>query len=201
MFVYRTALELYCIIIHICTLSTTIKNNNNNYRPISILPAFSKLLKKIVCNRLVNFLEAQHLMYEHQYGFRKKHCTIHPILQLLKDISKANDRKSKDITSAVFLDLSKAFDTISHKILLQKLEFYGIRGICKNWFANYLFNRKQYTEIKGNKSSYLDITTGVPQGSILGPILFLIYKNYIYKCSTLKIALFCRCYHSLPVRA
>ena len=162
----------------------------NNYRPISILPAFSKLLEKIVCNRLVNFLEVQHLMYEHQYGFRKKHCTIHPILQLLKDISTANDRKSKDITLAVFLDLSKAFDTISHKILLQKLEFYGIRGICKNWFANYLSNRKQYTEIKGNKSSYLDITTGVPQGSILGPILFLIYINDIHKCSTLKLLCF-----------
>ena len=151
----------------------------NNYRPISILPAFSKLLEKLVCNRLVNFLETHDLLYKHQYGFRQNHTTAHPILQLLKDISNANDKNSKDVTLAVFLDLSKAFDTINHKILINKLEHYGIRGICKNWFANYLCNRTQYTDIDGFQSSRMLISTGVPQGSILGPVLFLVYINDI----------------------
>ena len=82
----------------------------------------------------------------------------------LNDISTANDNKSKDITLAIFLDMSKAFDTISHDILKHKLEHYVIRGICKDWFASYLTNRSQYTEINGKKLTYLNINTGVPQG-------------------------------------
>ena len=120
---------------------------------------------------IVNFLETHDLLYKHQYGFHQNHTTAHPILQLLKDISNDNDKNSKDVTLAVFLDLSKAFDTISHKILINKLEHYGIRGICKNWFANYLCNRLQYTDIDGFQSSRMHISTGVPQGSILGPVL------------------------------
>ena len=121
---------------------------------------------------------------------RQNHTTAHPILQLLKDISNANDKNSKDVTLAVFLDLSKAFDTISHKILINKLEHYGIRGICKNWFANYLYNRTQYTDIDGFQSSRMHSGTGVPQGSILGPVLFLVYINDIYKCSTINLLCF-----------
>ena len=155
----------------------------NNYRPIRILPAFSKLLKKLVCNRRVN-LDTHDLLYKHQYGFRQDHTTAHPILQLLKDISNANDTNSKDVTIAVFLDLSKAFDTISHKILINKLEHYGIRGICKNWFANYLSNRTQYTDIDGSQSLC------IPQCTILGPVLFLVYINDIYKCSTINLLCF-----------
>ena len=143
-------------------------------RPISILPAFSKILEKLVSIRLIHFLESQNILYQHQYGFRQNYSTIHPIFHLLNDICTANDNKSKDITLAIFLDMSKAFDTISHEILIHKLEHYDIRGICKDWFAGYLTNRSQYTEINGHKSTYLNINTGVPQGSILGPILFLI---------------------------
>ena len=90
----------------------------------------------------------------------------------------------------VLLDMSKAFDTISHDILIHKLEHYGIRGICKDWFASYLTNPSQYTEINGQQSTYLKINTGVPQGSILGPILFLIYVNDINNSSNLNILCF-----------
>ena len=137
----------------------------NNYIPISILPAISKIMENIVCNRLIVFLEKYNILYKHQYGFRAKHSTVHPILHLLKDISIANDKITKDPTLAVFLDISKAFDTVDHGILLYILNFYGIRGLSNKWCASYLSNRKQYTEIHKCKSSKKNITTGVSQGS------------------------------------
>lgn len=94
----------------------------NNYRPISLLPTFSKILEKIVCKRLVSFIDSNNLFYKHQYGFRKKRETIHPIIHFLYDIADHNDNTSKDVTMGLFLDLSKAFDTISHNILLKKLK-------------------------------------------------------------------------------
>ena len=135
-------------------------------------------------------MDKHKILYNRQFGFRKKHSTVHPILHLLNDISAANDQQSKDITLAVFLDLSKAFDTIKHETLLYKLDRYGIRGIANKWFKSYLDNRMQYLDFKGSKSDLANITCGVPQGSILGPILFLIYINDINASTKLNLLSF-----------
>ena len=166
------------------------KNVFSNYSPISILPALSKIIEKIVSNRLVNYLEKYNILYKHQYGFRSKHSTIHPILHLLKDKADAIDNISKDITMAEFLDLSKLFDTINHDVLLYKLCHYGIRGISNKWFSSYLSTRKQYIEMNECKSPLITLTHGVPQGSILGLVLFLIYITDISNSTSLNLLSF-----------
>ena len=122
----------------------TSKENDvlSNYRPISVLPSLSKVFKKVMYKRLYNFLETHNILYQSQYWFRKKHSTIHAVTEFVSNTTQALDNKQSTI--AVFLDLSKAFDTIDHNILLTKLKFYGIRGIAHKWFTSYLINRKQY---------------------------------------------------------
>ena len=133
-----------------------------NYRPISILPILSKILEKIVLKRLVDFLNEHNILNKSQFGFRKHHSTTLALIDLIDNISNSLD--NKDYTIGVFLDLSKAFDTINHKILLDKLSYYGICGLPLIWFTNYLSNRQQFVNFNGIHSRMSAITCGAAQG-------------------------------------
>ena len=156
------------------------RNQCNNYRPISILPCISKILERIAYSQLYNFLSKHNIILPSQYGFRKNHSTDLAILDLHDQITTALSKNQYIV--GVLLDLSKAFDTLDHTILLYKLEHNGVRGTPLAWFSDYLSNR-QYTEYENHKSDILDLQCGVPQGSILGPLLFLIYINDITHAS------------------
>jgi hypothetical protein len=151
------------------------RRSMDNYRPISLLSIFSKILEKVVCNRLCSFLETNNILSGAQFGFRPGHSTVHPMVHFVNHVSKALNNKEHSI--AIFCDLRKAFDSCDHDILLRKLSRVGIRGQTLAWFKNYLHNRQQFVTISGHNSSLKLIKLGVPQGSILGPILFLLYIN------------------------
>ena len=165
------------------------RNQPGNYRPISLLSIFDKIMEKLMYKRLSDFLENNNILYEYQFGFRKNHSTSHAVMEVMDSIYQNWD--NHDVTMGIFLDLQKAFDTVNHYILLKKLEIYGIRGIILKWFTSYLTNRRQYTVLQNYESEFECITYGVPQGSVLGPLLFLIYVNDIqYAITNAKIKLF-----------
>lgn len=161
------------------------KNNDatliNNYRPVSILPLFSKIFEKIMYARLMSFINKHNLLYNLQFGFRKGYNTNLALITLIDKLSEALDNGNHVV--GVFLDFSKAFDTVNHNILLKKLNTYGIRGIALKWLSSYLNNRTQYVNFNDENSRYGNIKCGVPQGSVLGPLLYLIYVNDIVNVS------------------
>jgi len=160
----------------------------DNYRPISLLSSISKVLEKIVAEKLIGHLFENDLLYNFQFGFLPKRSTEHNLMQILDFVTKAlNDG---NFCIGVFLDLRKAFDVCSHDILLKKLRKMGIRGTAFEWFKNYLMGRTQRVDINGNLSDALELSISVLQGSILGPILFLCYVNDFWKCTTLFSVLF-----------
>ena len=155
----------------------------SNYRPISLLPQFSKILEKIFYKRLDDFITKQNILCDQQYGFRKNRTTTLALLDFVAEITTAIENKQYVV--GVFLDLKKAFDTVNYEILLTKLESYGIRGMPLTWLTSYLTNRNQYVQIMDCKSKLEQVKCGVPQGSILGPLLFILYVNDMCKVSRL----------------
>ena len=140
----------------------------SNYRPVSVLPVFSKFLEKAVYNRLIRFFDKYEILYNNQYGFGKKSSTSLALLYLHDKITSATDERKH--TVGIFLDLSKAFDTVNHRILLDKLEHFGIRGLALEWIKCCLYNRHHYVEFNGISCSFHEISCGLPQGSALGPL-------------------------------
>jgi len=151
----------------------------SNYRPISIIPYFGKIMEKAVSSRLKTYIEKIAIVYSFQFGFKSGHSTDLALVNFQEVITKAIDENKFSV--GLFLDLAKAFDTVDHKSLIKKLHYYCIRGVNLLWFENYLTDRLQQEQCNGALSSFRAITCGVPQGSNLGSLLFLLYQRFA-KC-------------------
>ena len=147
----------------------------NNYRSISLISNISKIIEKLIHKRLNSFLEQNNIFYPSQLGFRDKHSTSHALIEITDQTKEAYDHGL--YACGVYLDLKKAFDTVNQKILLSKLHHCGVRGIANVWFKLFFANRTQYTNINESNSSPEKVMYDVPQGSVLGLLLFIIFIN------------------------
>ena len=154
----------------------------SNYRPISVLSSVSKIFERCIFNQLIAYLTNNNMISSNQYGFRPGFTTSDCLIDLIEEITSSLDKGLYVVS--LFLDLSKAFDTVNHQILLIKLKYYGLQQSEHNWFQSYLSNRKQQVHVNGVASDTRFISTGVPQGSILGPLLFIIFINDLPKSSS-----------------
>ena len=156
------------------------KFDHRNYRAISLLAVISKIFEKLIYKRIYFYLDQKKLIYSKQFGFRANYSTNHAIISLTEHIRELLDKG--EYVCGVFVDLEKAFDTVHHDILCDKIKACGLRGNVNDLLKSYLSNRKQYVSINGFNSNEMNVTCGVPQRSYLGPLRFLIYINYFYLC-------------------
>ena len=164
------------------------KIDPTNYRPISLLSIINKLLEKVLHKRLYTYFEKNEIIYPYQFGFRHTYSTTMALIEITDQLRM--QMENKDITIGIYIDLSKAFDLVNHSILTSKLQSYGIRGIAIELIRSYLSNRSQYTKIEHAKSDIKNIMCGVPQGSVLGPLFFLIFVNDMQNCTSAQLRLF-----------
>ena len=155
----------------------------NNYRPVSLLPSLSKIFEHVIFDQIICYLTENSLLSSEQFGFRPGHSTELAALRMVDHIIKQMDNGKLPL--CIYIDLSKAFDTLNYDILMSKLEYYGITGKENDLRRSYLTGRSKYVEVNGHKSSHLQISTGIPQGSVLGSLLFLIYINDLPNASNI----------------
>jgi hypothetical protein len=173
-----------------------VKNEISNYQPISLLPIVSKVLERCIYDQLINHVSSE--LHNLQYGFLRGKSTTSQLLQVLHKLCESLDKRIQ--TDVLYLDFAKAFDRVDHQLLLKKLSDFGVCGNLLSWFQNYLTACHKKVTILG-KTSRIPVLSGVPQGSIFGPLLFLVYVNYLpEKSTTSSVALFAddtKCYHAI----
>ena len=155
-----------------------------------MISSSGKFIEKVVSHQVVSFFNVNSLLYDNQFGFRKGHSTTHLLIKFTEYAHAAISGAEGRYSAIIFIDLKKAIDTVPYDLLLKKLNFYGVRGTANLWFKSYLNGRSQITDVCGAFSSPLPVQMGVPQGSVLGPLLFLIYINDLYRATSLKTLLF-----------